>query len=129
MRTGCGQATIPGGEVPDDRGAQEREHHRHAAPGLDVDEHIDRQQVDDAEGYADATGMDADEVPEARPDNRRGGLERLRVDHRRHGIGRVVEAVDHLEAKCDHHRDHEQDHLPHAEGSVGNRSEEHRNGE
>ena len=102
------QTTVPGGEVPDDRGPEQREHHRQAAAGLDVDQQVDRQQVNDAEGHADAAGMDADEVPEARPDDGRRRLQALGVDHRGHGVGRVVEAVDALESEGDHQRRHEQ---------------------
>ena len=68
--------------------------------------------MNDAEGHADPTGMDADEVPDARPDDRRRGLEALRVDHRRHGVGRVVEPVDALESEGDDKGHDEEQHLP-----------------
>ena len=42
-----------------------------------------------------------EEVPHARPDHRDVRRQRVGVDHGRHGIGRVVEAVDELESQRD----------------------------
>ena len=114
-----GKAAVPGGEVPDDGGAQQRQHHRQAAAGLDVDEEIDREEVDDAEGDPDPAGVDPDEVPDSRPDHRPSRLHRLGVDDGGDGVGRVVEAVDALEPEGDGQRDQQEDQLAGAERREG----------
>ena len=119
VRTRGGQAAIPGGEVPDDRCPQKREHHRQATPRFDIHQEIDREEVDDAESHPDATGMNADEVPDTRPDHRPGGLHRLRIDDRRHSVGGVVEAVDALKPEGDQERHQKQNQLSGAEAREG----------
>ena len=82
-----------------------------AKPGAaaDLEDELDRQQRDDPEGHRARRDEDADEVPDARPEDREVRLERVRVDDGRDGVGRVVEAVHELEAERDEERDPEED--------------------
>ena len=56
------QAQPPGAEVPDDGGDQQREHHREAGAGADLQDQLDRQQRDDAEGHRAAGHQHAEEI-------------------------------------------------------------------
>ena len=49
-------AEIPGAKIPDDRGDQQREDHRKAGLAADLQDQLDRQQRDDAEGNQAARG-------------------------------------------------------------------------
>ena len=102
------QAEPPGAEVPDDRRDQQREHHRVAGAGADLQDEFDRQQRNDAEGHRAGRGQDAEQVEAARPDHRDLRLQRVGVDDGRHRVGGVVEAVDEFEAERDQHRQAEQ---------------------
>ena len=62
VRAGGRQAERPGAEVPDDRRDQQREHHRVAGAGADLQDELDRQQRDDAEGDRAARGQHAEQV-------------------------------------------------------------------
>jgi hypothetical protein len=50
VRAGGRKAEVPGAEIPDDRGEQEREHPGKAGARTDVDHELDRQERHDAEG-------------------------------------------------------------------------------
>ena len=67
---------------------------------LRPDQQVDRQQVHDAEGDRRPAEVDAEEVAEPRPEDRRPGPQRLGVNDRGDGVGRVVEPVDELEPKA-----------------------------
>ena len=108
VRAGGRQAEPPGAEVPDDRRDQQREHHGEAGARADLQDQLDRQQRDDAEGDRAGRGEHAEQVPAARPDDGDLRLERVGVDDGRHRVGGVVEAVDELEAERDQHRHAEQ---------------------
>jgi hypothetical protein len=51
-----------------------------------------------AEGNAARRDQDANEVPHSGPYNGRSWFERLRIDDRRNGVGRIAKAVNELEA-------------------------------
>jgi hypothetical protein len=57
VRAGGGQAEIPGAEVPEDRGNQQREDHGKAGAGADLQDQLHRQQRHDAEGDGAARGQ------------------------------------------------------------------------
>ncbi len=102
---GIGQPQPPGAEVPHHCRDQKREDHRIAARAADVEDQLDRQKGDDAVRDGAARQHDADEVPAARPDHRGDRRQRMGVDHRRHRIGGVVEAVHEFEAERDQQRE------------------------
>ena len=116
MRGGGRQAKRPGAEIPDDRGDQQGEDHGEAGAGADIQDELDRQQRDDAEGDRARGKQHAEEVEESGPDHcdlRRHGMG---IDHGRDRIGGVVEAVDEFEGERDQQSDAEQD-----EGQPGRR--------
>ena len=88
---------------------KQREDHREAGAAADLQDQFDRQQRNDAEGDAARGHQDADEIPDARPDDRDVRLQRVGIDHGGDRVGRVVEAVDELEAQRDQQRDPQQD--------------------
>ncbi|MGY4361614.1 hypothetical protein ACVW0J_008107 [Bradyrhizobium sp. i1.7.7] len=96
-------------QVPDDRGDQECEHHGEAGAGADLEDQLDRQQRDDAERDRAGGQQHAEEVEEARPHHREFSRQRMGVDHGRHRVGGVVEAVDEFEAERDQQRDEQED--------------------
>ena len=69
----------------------------------------------DAKGDADPASMDADEVPQARPDDRWHRLQGLGVDDRGHGIGRVMKAVNDFKSEGNEQGGEQQKQLPSAE--------------
>src|SRR6516162_775463 len=93
------QAEPPGAEVPDDRRDQQREDHGKTGAAADLKNKLDRKQRYDSERHRAAGKSDAEKIEEAGPQH--GGFRRQRmgVDHRRHGIGRIVKAVHELEAE------------------------------
>ena len=64
-----GQAEIPGAEIPDDRRDEQRENHGEAGAAADLQNELDRQQRDDAEGDRAARDQNAEKVEGARPDH------------------------------------------------------------
>ena len=48
----AGRPRVPGAEVPDDRGDQQREDHREAGAGADLEDQFDRQQGEMAKATA-----------------------------------------------------------------------------
>ena len=109
MRARGGNAEPPGAQVPDDRGDEQREHHRVAGGRADLENELDRQQRHDAEGDGAGRGQHAEEVPAARPHDRDLGRQGVGIDDGRDGVGGVVEAVDEFEAERDQQRDAEQE--------------------
>ncbi len=107
VRARCGQAEIPGTEIPNDRREQQREDHGEARTGADLQYQLDRQQRDDAERNSAAGDDDSEEIETTRPDHRNWRRHRMGIDHRGDGVGRVMEAVDELEPERDQQR-HEQ---------------------
>ena len=81
--------------------------HGHAARRVHVDQQVHGQEVDDGIGHGDAADGDADEVAQARQNHGGAGGQGAGVDDRGHGVGRVVEAVDELEAQGDAEGDDE----------------------
>jgi hypothetical protein len=110
------QAEGPGAEIPDDRGDQQREDHRVAGAGPDLEHEFDRQQRDDAVGDRPRGDHHAEEVEQARPHHRHRRRQAVGVDHGRDRVGGVVEAVHELEAQRDQQREAEQ-----REGADGER--------
>ncbi len=108
MRARRRQAKPPGAEIPDDCGDEQREHHRIAGAGADLENELDRQQRHDAEGDGSARSEHAEEVPAARPHDRDLSRQGVGVDHCRDGVGGIVKAVDELESKRNQHRHAEQ---------------------
>ena len=108
MRTRGRQAQPPGAQIPDDRGDEQREHHRVARARADLQNQLDRQQRNDAERDSAARSEHPEEVPAARPDDRDLRRQGVGVDDGRDGVGGVVETVDEFEAERDQHRDAEQ---------------------
>ena len=113
VRAGGGQAEPPGAEIPDDRRDQQREDHGEARAAADLQDQLDRQQRDDAEGDRAGRGEHAQEVERARPDDGHLGRQRMGVDDGGDGVGGVVEAVHELEAQRD-----QQGNEQHHEGQV-----------
>ena len=105
MRARCGQAEIPGPEIPDDRRHQQREHHGEAgaAPTCRINSTGSSEMMPNATAPLDDD--DAEEIEEAGPDHGDRRRQRVCVDHRGDGIGGVVEAVDELEAERDQQSD------------------------
>src|SRR5580692_6183594 len=116
MRTGRRQSEIPGAEIPDDRGEQEREYHRESRARPDVQDQFHRQQRQHTKRDASTRGQHANQIPAARPDHRDVRLQAVRIDDRRHGVGGVMKSVDKLEAQRQKQRK-EQKHA----GTGGNR--------
>ena len=112
------QAQIPGAEIPDDRREQQGEDHGEPGPGADIDDQFDRQQGDDAEGHRPGRGQHADEVPAARPDDGDDGPQRMGVDHRRHGVGRIVKTVDEFEAERQAESDDEENRASNSQSAA-----------
>ena len=102
------QAEIPGAEIPDDRGDQQREHHRETRAAAHLQNQFDRQQRDDAERHRARGDEYADEVADARPDHGDVRLQRVRVDDRRDSVGGIVESVDEFKAEGGQQRDAQQ---------------------
>src|ERR1700730_12735620 len=100
---------IPSAEVPDDRGDQQREHHREALRCADAQNQLHRQQLQDAERNRAARHQHAEKIPCARPDDREIRRERMRIDDGGDGIGRIVETIYEFEPKRDHQCNAEQD--------------------
>ena len=73
-------------------------YHGEAGGAADLQDELDRQHRDDAEGDGAAREHDAEEIKEPRPYDRDMGGHRMGVDHGRDRVRRVVEAVDELEA-------------------------------
>jgi hypothetical protein len=101
MRTRRRQTEIPRTEVPDNRGDQQREYHREAGAAADLQDQLDRQQLQDAERNRAGGSQDTEEVPGAGPDHRDIRRQRMRVDDGCHCVRGVVKAVDELEAEGD----------------------------
>src|SRR5262245_65887612 len=78
MRTRCGQAEIPGTEIPDDRREQQREYHGEARTSADLQYQLDRQQRDDAERNRAAREDNSEEIEKTGPrsEERRVGKEK-----------------------------------------------------
>ena len=99
------QAEVPGAEIPDDRrrsAARRPSRNPAALPTCRISSTGSSETMPNA--TAPLETQDADEVPDARPDDGDVRIQRVRVDHRRHGVGGVVEAVDELEAERDQQR-------------------------
>ena len=109
VRTGGGQAEIPGSHVPDDGRDQQREHHGKARAAADLQDQLDRQQRHDAERDRAGRQQDAEQIEHAGPHHGNVGGKRAGVDHRGHRVGRVVEAVDEFEAERDQQCDKKQE--------------------
>ena len=88
------------------RGARTPSRIRAAA---DLENELDGKKRDDPEGDGAGRDEDADEVPEARPDDRNVRLEGVGIDDGRDGVRGVVKAVHELEAERDEERDAEND--------------------
>mgnify|MGYP006160697637 CR=1 FL=1 len=99
VRAGGRNAEIPGAEVPGDGGAEHGEHHHQAIGGVGADQQLDRQQVDDGIGDADATEQDAEEVEATGQNHRQVGWHCLGVDHRGHRVGSVMETINEFEGQ------------------------------
>ncbi len=69
------------------------------APDTDLQDELNRKQRDDAESHRARGQDDAEKIEEARPDDGNVCRHRMRVDHGRHRIGGVMEAVYELEAE------------------------------
>ena len=108
VRARSGNAHPPSAQVPDDRGNEQREHHRVACGGADLKNELDRQQRDDAEGHRAGRSEHAEEVPAPRPHDRDLRRQGVGVDDRGDRVGGVVEAVDEFEAERDQQRHAEQ---------------------
>jgi hypothetical protein len=106
---GGGKAAPPGGEVPDDRGDQQREDHGESGAFADLEDQFYREKRDDGVGDGAGAEQDADEVQNAGVDDGDVGLERMRVDDGGDGVRGVVEAVHELEREGDQQRHAEQD--------------------
>ncbi|MHC2524190.1 hypothetical protein ACVIEM_001275 [Rhizobium leguminosarum] len=104
MRTRRRQAEIPGAQVPDDRGNQQRENHGKAGAGADLQDQFHRQQGQNAEGDGAARGQHAEEVEKAGPDDGEFRRHGTGVDHGGDGIGRIMETVDEFKAERDEQR-------------------------
>ena len=104
VRARCGQAEIPGAEIPDDRREQQREDHGEARAGADLQYQLDRQQRNDAERNRTAREDNSEEIEKTGPDHRNRRGHRMGIDHRGDGVGRVMETVDELEPERDQQR-------------------------
>ena len=109
-------------QVPGHPRSQQRQHHDDRRLRGRVDQQVHRQQVDDAEGDRRAAQQHAQEVAEAGEEHGRHRPQRPGVDHRRHGVGRVVEAVDHLEAEGDEQGHRQDDHAVRVEVADASKS-------
>ena len=108
MRAGCWQAEPPCAEIPDDGCDEHCEDHRKSSFGADLQDQLDGQQRNNAEGNRAGGQQNPEEIEEPRPDHGDGRRERVRIDHRRDGIGRIMKAVDEFKPKCDQQSDAEQ---------------------
>ena len=99
----AGMPSKPRSEIPDDCGDQQSEHHRIAGARADLQNELDRQERDDAEGDGAARGKHAEQVPASRPDDRDLRREGMGIDDGRDGVGGVMETIDEFEAERDQH--------------------------
>lgn len=99
-----GEAEIPGPEVPDDGGDQQREDHGETRTGADLQDQFYRKQGQDAESHGTRRGENAEEIEETGPDDSEFGRHRARIDDSRHRICRVVEAVDEFKSESNQKR-------------------------
>ena len=88
---------------------QQREDHREPGRAANVEHQFHRQQRDHAIGDRARGGQHADKVPYARPHHRNPGFEGVRINDRGNGVGRVVKAVDALEAESQCHCQHQKE--------------------
>ena len=126
MGAGGGQALVPGGKVPQDGRDQQSEDHRKAGARADLQDELDRQQVDDGVGHQAGAEQHADEVHNAGVDNGDVRLQRVGVDAGGDGVGGVVEAVDELKAQRDEEREAQQQERQHRwrvhQGEIGGKA-------
>ncbi len=99
VRTGGGNAEVPGAQVPGDGRRQHGEHHRKPAAGIDIDQQFDGQQMDDGVGDAHAAQQHAQKIEDAGQDHREVGRHGLGVDDGCHGVRRVMKTVDEFEGQ------------------------------
>ena len=100
---------VPGAEVPDDGGDEQCEHHRESRARADIHHQLHREERQDREGHGAGGGEDAEKVPDAGPHHGDGGLQGVGIDDGGHGVGRVVKAVDELEAEREAEREQQED--------------------
>ncbi len=67
--------------------------------GIDVDQQLDRQQVDDGIGNANPAEQDPEEIEYTGKEHRKMGRHGLGVDNCRHRVSGVMKSVDELEAE------------------------------
>jgi hypothetical protein len=84
-------------------------HHRETHAGADVEHQVDRQQLQHGKSHRAAGHHHADEIPGARPDHRKTGRQRARINHRGHRVGGVVKTIDELKTQRDQQRGGEQE--------------------
>ena len=101
MGAGRRQAKIPGSEIPQDCGDQQREHHRKTGAASDLKDQFDRQQRDDAERNRAARQQDSEKIEKSRPHDGEFRRHGVGIDHGSDRVRRVMEAVDELEAERD----------------------------
>ena len=78
---------------------------------------FDRQQRHDGESHRAGGEEHANQIPDAGPDHGDVRLERMRINHRGHGVGRVVEPVHKFKCQGDQQRD-TQEHIGPRRGDM-----------
>ena len=99
VRTRGRQPEPPGAQVPQDRGDQQRKNHGESSAGAHLNNQFDRQQRDDRKGHRPGGSQHAGQVADSRPHHGDIGLQRVGVDHRGHGVGRVMETIHKFKAQ------------------------------
>ena len=94
-------------EIPDDGGNQQGKDHRIAGATAHLKDQFDGQQCDHRVSDRPTGGQHAKEVKRAGPHDRHQGWQAMGVDDGGDRVGRIVEAVDELEAKRNQQRDTE----------------------
>ena len=103
---------MPGPQVPENGGDQQREHHGETGPGAHLENQLDRQQGDDSECDCPGCKHDADKVPHAGPGHGEMRRHGMRIDDGRDSVRRVMKPVDEFEAERDQQGKPEQDKRP-----------------
>jgi hypothetical protein len=95
-------------DVLDDRGNEQRKHHRGPRARADLQNELNRHERNNAEGGGAARGEHPEQVPASRPDNHGLSRQRVGVDDGGDRVRGIVETIDEFKAQHDQHRDAEQ---------------------
>ncbi len=92
-------AEVPGAQVPGDGRGQQREDHGQAVPGVDIDQQLDRQQVNDGVGHPHAAQQHAEEVEDPGEEHSQVWRHGFGIDDGGYRVGGVMKAIDELEGE------------------------------